>query len=332
MNNLKYSNFDAARADSYRFVVMPEHAGTRLDKLLSDQPAITSREMARRLIDEGAARLNGKKQSPATRVRADDVVQYHIPPPMPSPLMPESGPLNILYEDDAVAVIDKPPGIAVHPGPGPGRGGTLVNLLLHHCRDLSGVGGVLRPGIVHRLDKDTTGVMVVAKNDAAHLHLSEQFKAHSIGRSYLAIVVGQPAPDRGKVDLPLGRHGKHRMKRMVRPDGKPAITHWQVEKRIPPFALLRIQLATGRTHQIRVHMNEQGWPVACDPLYGEGRHRGLALPAPLQARLQKFGRQALHAAELVFVHPVTGESVAFQSPLPADMAKLLHMIENHLPA
>lgn len=310
-----------------RFLVLEENAGVRLDKLLSDQPAITSREMARRLIDEGAVQLNHKAVSPSTRVRRDDVVDYRIPPPVPSTVAPEPGPLNILYEDDALAVIDKAAGVTVHPGPG-NHSGTLVNFLLHHCKNLSGVGGVLRPGIVHRLDKDTTGVMVVAKHDVAHLHLSEQFKAHSIGRSYLAIVLGQPKADKGKVDLPLGRHSRHRMKRMVRPDGKQAVTHWQVEKRFPPFALLRVKLETGRTHQIRVHLDEQGWPVVCDPLYGRGRHRGLKLPAALMEQLEGFGRQALHAAELEFVHPVSGKTIRFVSPLPPDMAALLQAIES----
>lgn len=327
MSSSKSSNSDSAGAAPYRFVVLPEHAGTRLDKLLSDQPPISSREMAHRLISEGAVRLNGQTRTPATKVRPDDVVEYHIPPPVPSLVAPEPGPLDIIYEDDALLVIDKAAGITVHPGAG-NASGTLVNFLLHHCTNLSGIGGVQRPGIVHRLDKDTTGVMVVAKNDAAHLHLSAQLKAHSTGRTYLAIVLGQPDAASGKVDLPLGRHARHRKKRAVRPDGKPAVTHWKVEKRMAPFSLLRIRLETGRTHQIRVHMTQMGWPVACDPLYGEARHRGLKLPPPLMERLERFGRQALHAAELEFVHPVSGETLCFQSPLPPDMAGLLSAIEN----
>ena len=324
MNNSKSSNSETA-AELYRFVVLEENAGDRLDKLLSIQPPIASREMARRLIDEGIVTVNDTAESPSTRVRADDVVEYHIPPPAPSGVAPEPGPLSILYEDDALIVIDKAAGVAVHPGPG-NTSGTLVNYLLHHCKNLSGVGGVLRPGIVHRLDKETTGVMVAAKNDAAHLHLSEQFKAHSTGRSYLAIVIGQPERNEGKIDLPLGRHPKNRMKRMVRPDGKQAITNWTVVERHPPFALLRVKLDTGRTHQIRVHMNEQGWPVAGDPVYGQARHRGFKLPDALMEQLENFGRQALHAAELSFVHPVTGKAISIKSPLPPDMAALLEAI------
>lgn len=328
MSNSKSSSSDRPRADSHRIVVLPEHAGARLDKLLSAQPAIASREMARRLIDGGAVRLNGKAGAPATKVRPDDVVEFHVPPPTTSNLKPHPGALNVLHEDSALIVIDKAPGVSVHPGPN-GKGVTLVNLLLHHCSDLSGIGGVLRPGIVHRLDKDTTGVMVAAKHDAAHLHLSGQFKAHSIGRSYLAIVLGQPPRAEGKVDLPLGRHPKHRMKRMVQHGGKPAVTHWRVEKRLPPFSLLKLRLETGRTHQIRVHLSEQGWPVACDPLYGEARHRGLKLPPPLVERMERFGRQALHAEKLEFTHPDTGERLRFKSPLPPDMAELLRAVEEY---
>ena len=326
MSSSKSSNSDVAGAAPYRFVVLPEHAGARLDKLLSDQSVISPREMARRLISEGAVRLNDQTRTPATKVRQDDVVEFHIPSPAASLVAPEPGPLDILYEDDALLVIDKASGIPVHPGPG-NPTGTLVNFLLHHCTNLSGIGGVQRPGIVHRLDKDTTGVMVVAKHDAAHLHLSAQFKAHSTGRSYLAIVLGQPDTAAGRVELPLGRHARHRKKRAVRPDGKPAVTHWKVEKRMAPFSLLRLRLETGRTHQIRVHMNKMGWPLACDPLYGEARHRGLKLPPPLMECLEHFGRQALHAAELEFVHPISGESLRFQSPLPPDMAGLLSAIE-----
>ena len=327
MNSSKSSNSDASPADLHRFVVSPEYAGLRLDKLLGTQPAVTSREMARRLIDQGAVRLNHKAEPPSTKVRADDVVEFRIPPPVPSGIIPEPGELDILYEDDSLLVIDKRAGISVHSGPG-NTSGTLVNLLLHHCPSLSGIGGVMRPGIVHRLDKDTSGVMVVAKDDAAHLHLSEQFKTHSIGRSYLALVLGQPGAASGKVELPLGRHPRHRMKRCVREDGKRAVTHWRVKRRIPPFSLLRIRLETGRTHQIRVHMEEMGWPVAGDPLYGRGRHRGVGLPGALSALVERFGRQALHAAELEFVHPMSGKTLRFQSPLPQDMSALLRAIEN----
>ena len=327
MNSSKSSNSDAPANGPHQFTVQDQDAGGRLDKLLGGQPAVASREMARRLIEGGAVRVNGNPCSPSTRMRPGDVVVFRIPPPAPYGVAAEPGELKILHEDDWLVVVDKPAGVTVHPGPGH-PGGTLVNLLLYHCSSLSGVGGVRRPGIVHRLDKDTSGVLVVAKNDEAHVHLARQFKAHTIGRTYFALVIGQPPRQKGKIELPLGRHPKQRMKRAVQQDGKRAVTHWHVEKRLPPFCLLRVNLETGRTHQIRVHLQEQGWPVVGDPLYGRARHRGLDLAVPLREALDRFGRQALHAAELQFVHPRTGETRRFTSPLPADMAALMNAVED----
>ena len=325
MNSLKSSNSEPPQGANRHLAVESAAAGTRVDKWLSMQAGFHSREMARGLIDSGAVLLNGATAAPDTRVKAHDLVEWSIPPPKPMELRPEAVPLTVRYEDSELVVIDKPAGLVVHPGPGHSNG-TLVHFLLAHCENLSGIGGVQRPGIVHRLDKDTSGVLVVAKNDRAHQSLSQQFRAHSSERAYLAIVVGCPREDSGRIDLPLGRDIRHRMRQMVRPDGRRAVTHWYMERRLPPFSLMRLKLETGRTHQIRAHLCHQDWPVLCDPLYGRGRHRGMDLPPELREALHRFRRQALHAVELGFRHPVSSEWMWFQSPLPPDMASVLDTI------
>jgi len=318
-------------APVHRHEVAPEQAGLRLDKWLAAREGIVSREMARRLILQGSVRLNEARAEPDTRLRAHDRVEFSVPPPRPSELEPMPGPLEILFEDAHLLVLNKPAGLTVHPSPGH-RKKTLVHLLLAHCTALSGtalsgIGGELRPGIVHRLDKETSGVLVVAKSDRAHVGLAEQFRAHSIERTYRALVVGQPRGAMGTVALPLARDARHRLRQAVRLGGREAVTHWRVERRLGPFALLRVNLETGRTHQIRVHLAHEGWPVAGDALYGRKRHKGLELPPELMVRLDRFKRQALHAASLGFVHPVTGEALHFEAPLPADMAGLIAAIE-----
>ncbi|MBI4081401.1 MAG: RluA family pseudouridine synthase [Candidatus Lambdaproteobacteria bacterium] len=317
-----------AEAGVHRFTIAPEQAGQRFDKVLSGAEAIASREQARRLIIAGAATLNGQPAAPDARVRAGDTVAYRLPPPVETALVAEAAPLAALYEDAHLIVLDKPPGVAMHPGPGHGKG-TLVHFLLAHCRDLSGIGGALRPGIVHRLDKDTSGVVVVAKTDAAHLGLAEQFRVHSIEREYLALVVGNPRRESGTIDRPIARDPRDRMKRAVHERGKRAVTHWRVERRLPPFTLLRLRLETGRTHQIRVHLAAEGWPVLGDPLYGHARHRGLHLPEPVKLAIERFGRQALHAAVLAFTHPTTGARLHFEAPPPPDLAELLKLLAQH---
>lgn len=328
MNSSKSSNSDALANGPRRFIVQAQDAGSRLDKLLGGHPAVVSREMARRLIEDGTVRVNDNPCSPSTRMRPGDVVVFRIPPPAPYGVAPEPGELKILHEDDWLVVVDKPAGVTMHPGPGH-PGGTLVNLLLHHCSSLSGVGGVRRPGIVHRLDKDTSGVVVVAKHDRAHQHLAAQFQSREIGRTYVAVVIGQPPRDSGIIDLPLARHPTNRLKRVVQPGGKRAVTHWRIERRVPPFSLLRLRLETGRTHQIRVHLARQNWPVVGDPLYGGARHRGLQLAPPLRQVLERFNRQALHACQLAFDHPESGERLHFESPLPEDMQELIGAIDRH---
>jgi 23S rRNA pseudouridine1911/1915/1917 synthase len=315
----------------HRFQVAEDQAGTRLDKLLSGREGIVSREMARRLIVNGAVRVNSAPAAPDARVRPRDLVEFTVPPPEPVRLEPVSHPLDILYEDPHLIVLNKPAGLTVHPSPGH-RKSTLVHYLLAHCTELSGIGGELRPGIVHRLDKDTSGVLVVAKHDRAHQGLAAQFRAHSIERSYLALAVGSPPRDLGTIDLPVARDTRHRMRHAVRAGGRPAVTHWRVEHRLGPFTLLRLNLETGRTHQIRVHLAHENWPLLGDPLYGRGRHRGLELPPALMARLNGFRRQALHAASLGFSHPLSGARLHFEAPLPEDFAELIAAIAEALPS
>ena len=337
-----------------RHVVTAEQAGQRFDRVLAGLPGIASRQAALRLIAAGDARLaaagDGKPAAPSRKLRAGDVIAYRVPPPVPASAQPEPDgpPLDILYEDEWLAVVNKPAGLSMHPGPGH-PGGTLVNRLLAHCRDLSGIGGIVRPGIVHRLDKDTSGIVVVAKRDAAHAALAAQFKAHTIHRVYLALVVGRPEAERGTIDLPLARHPTQRVKRAVVASagvraaeahigvhsagrsggrGKRAVTHWAVARRLGPLTLLRVTLETGRTHQIRVHLAHAGWPVLGDPLYGSpARVKGLRLPDAVKARLLAFPRQALHAAELGFVHPGTGKQLRFTTEMPGDLAGVVGELE-----
>ena len=301
---------------------MTQETDGRLDQVLAELHGISSREMARRLILQGAVCLNGRPGEPSSRTKAGDEIVYTLLPPERTAIPAQAAELDIVHEDAAVIVINKAPGVPMHPGPGHRRG-TLVNFLLAHCVDLAGIGGTLRPGIVHRLDKDTSGLVVVAKTDPAHHQLAAQFKAHAIHRIYRAIVVGRPPRDQGTIDLPLARHKANRIKRSVMVEGKRAVTHWGVEVRLGGFTLLRLRLETGRTHQIRVHLAHEGWPVLGDPLYGQARHRGLNLDPALMERLDGLRRQALHAAELGFRHPITGEAMHFTTALPSDLQAVL---------
>ena len=313
--------------DPSSFTVEAASAGTRLDIFLGGLPGIASRQMARRLILQGAVTLNGRDGEPSSRLKAGDRIAYLLPPPEPSPLAPEKAPLRVLFEDSALIVLDKPSGVAMHPGPGHPQG-TLVNFLLAHCGDLSGIGGVLRPGIVHRLDKDTSGVVVAAKHDSAHQHLAAQFKAHSVHRQYEALVMGKVPQNAGTIDLPLARMRSNRFKRAVVEGGSRAVTHWRVLRRWGAITKLALRLETGRTHQIRVHLSHQGWPVLGDPLYGLNRHRGLGLDADLVNLLERLGRQALHAAELGFKHPESGETLKFSTPPPPDFEEVTEGLES----
>lgn len=295
-------------------------AGVRLDSFLSEGAGI-SRSAAARLCDEGRVCVNGRTAAKNTRLSAGDTVDYEIPAPRESAAVAEDIPLDIIYEDDDLLVINKPTGMVVHPAAG-NEEGTLVNALLYHCRgSLSGIGGELRPGIVHRIDKDTSGLLAVAKNDAAHLSLSAQLEDHSMYRVYHALVSGGFREDEGTVNLPIGRHPRDRKKMAVVPGGREAITHYRVLARYGQVSYLALRLETGRTHQIRVHMAAKGHPLLGDTVYGGGNTSFEKKHASL------FSGQCLHAKELSFCHPRTGEEMSFSSPLPPDFLRLLSILD-----
>jgi 23S rRNA pseudouridine1911/1915/1917 synthase len=301
----------------------------RLDRFLAVAFPELSRSQIKRLIDEGAVTLDGADAKAALKLRGGEKISVTLPEPAPVETAPEPIPLSILYEDAALIVIDKPAGLVVHPAPGH-PGGTLVNALLHHCDDLGGIGGELRPGIVHRLDKDTSGVMVASKNDAAHLNLARQFKRHSIRRRYRALVHGLVKQAEGTVDQEIGRHPVHRKKMSVQcRRGRRAVTHWRVLSRYDRdrLSLLELSLETGRTHQIRVHLSALGHPVVGDPLYGNPRLVRALEDARLEKLIRSLNRQFLHAWLLGFEHPETGEYLEFQAPMPAELQTILAYLE-----
>ncbi|HYC17610.1 MAG TPA: RluA family pseudouridine synthase [Pseudolabrys sp.] len=313
--------------------IAPADAGLRLDRVLAAHVANMSRSHLKALILAGQVKIGARTiRDPAATVKSGDVVTVTLPPPELAAPQGETIPLNIVYEDDSIIVIDKPKGLVVHPAAGHASG-TLVNALIAHCgASLSGIGGVKRPGIVHRLDKDTTGLMIVAKTDKAHRALSGQFAAKTQGairRGYLALVWGAPDRPKGTIDLPLGRHAHARDKQAVRDDGRPAVTHWQVLERFvgtdrkPVASLLACTLETGRTHQIRVHLAHAGHPLLGDATYGTGfKTKASRLGPQARAALGALGRQALHAYLLAVEHPETGEVLEFQSELPGDLRRL----------
>jgi len=296
------------------------HAGWRLDRALADAVPTLSRERLKSLIRSGAVKAAGSPlRDPAIKVKGDEELRLEVPEPKPAHNEPQDIPLKVVFEDEHLLVVDKPAGFVVHPAAG-NFDGTLVNALLHHCGgSLSGIGGVARPGIVHRIDKDTSGLLVVAKTDVAHEGLAKQFAAHSIDRRYLAIVDGVPRHLGGTVNAPLARSSANRKKIAIVEEGrgKRAVTHWKRLDALRGAALMECRLETGRTHQVRVHMASIGHPLLGDPVYGRA---GMA-----HGKLLKdldFHRQALHAAELGFVHPVTKNRLSFSSPMPSDMQEL----------
>ena len=302
-------------------------AGLRLDVYLSrededDSPAL-SRSAAAKLIARGEVTLNGKTAGKNDRLTPGDVIEYTLPDPEPIDALPEDIPLDVVYEDKDLLVINKPSGMVVHPAPG-NPSGTLVNALLYHCRgDLSGINGALRPGIVHRIDKQTSGLLVVAKNDETHRRLAAELEGHRITREYHALVQGGFSSDSGTVDLPIGRHPVDRKRMAVIRDGhasRPAVTHYTVAERFGDVTYLVLRLETGRTHQIRVHLSSMGHPLLGDTVYGGGR------TAFEKRHANLFDGQCLHAARLTFVHPATGEEMTFTCPLPPDFAALLELL------
>ncbi len=292
----------------------------RLDSFLAERLPL-SRTRVVSLIDEGQVSINGRQVAKRTRVRPGDVIVIAVPPERETTLDPEDIPLEVRYEDEHLAVIEKPAGLVVHPAPGHASG-TLVNALLHHLDRLSGIGGDTRPGIVHRLDKDTSGLMVVAKRDEAHRMLSAALSRREIRRGYLAAVWGHVDEDRFTVDRPIGRDPRDRKRMTVRHDGRPAVTHVRRLERWVAADLIALRLQTGRTHQVRVHMLSVGHPVVADPIYAVGRERGFGGAGArwAEAFARRAGRLFLHAAHLSFAHPLTGAPLSFSSPLPEPLA------------
>ena len=296
---------------SDKYVVSGDEAGMRLDVFVSGSDPGLSRSYAQKLIGEGLIKVNGVKVKANYRLRDGEEVVATIPPPVELAVLPEPIPLDVYYEDSDLVVVNKPRGMVVHPAEGNHKG-TLVNALLYHCRDLSGINGVLRPGIVHRIDKETSGLLMVAKNDLIHEGLAEQLKEHTVTRGYVALAHGILAHNRGMIDAPIGRDPSDRQRMAVNyRNGKEAVTHYRVLDRKNNFTLLDLRLETGRTHQIRVHMSYTGHPLAGDTRYGPARpHLGLA-------------GQFLHAYRLGFIHPGTQKYLEFRSPLPEELQIIL---------
>ena len=293
-----------------------DRAGERLDAFLARSLPDLTRSAAQRLLEEGAVTLGGKPAKKNAKTAPGDVVEVALPDPRPVEVVPQDIPLDVVYEDEHIIVVNKPVGLVVHPAPGH-PDGTLVNALLYHCgTSLSGINGEVRPGIVHRIDRDTSGLIIAAKNDRAHLALSAQLQDHSLARVYEAVVVGSLREDDGTVDAPIGRHPVDRKKMAIVPGtGRPAVTHWRVLGRYPGYTHVECRLETGRTHQIRVHMASIGHPLLGDTVYGSKK------PWP------GLAGQCLHARKLRFVHPVTGEAVELECPLPDWFERVLRQLD-----
>ena len=304
---------------------------TRLDLFLSRELVGETRSAVQRLIESDHVLIDGKSVRPSLKLKGGECISLEIPAPTVAEPLPEIIPLEVLYEDGDLIVINKPAGMVVHPGAG-NSSGTLVNALLAHCTDLSGIGGELRPGIVHRLDKGTSGVMVAAKNDRTHQGLSAQFSVHSIKRIYLAFVYGNPQEESGKIEGIIGRHPTERLRQSGKArHGKYAVTRWRVRGRYGRIALIEVRLETGRTHQIRVHLSEAGFPLVGDPLYPDGGRFNNISDTRLRKQITALGRQALHARTLGFVHPVTGQYLEFSAEFPTDIATLGEYLDTSIP-
>jgi 23S rRNA pseudouridine1911/1915/1917 synthase len=306
------------------FSLTPEDVGERLDRYLTRQLPMHSRAYLQQLIAEQQILVNGRTTKPSYHLRAGDRISVSLPPPKPSGILPQPIPLDVLYEDAYLLVVNKMAGMVVHPSPG-NASGTLVNALLAHCPQLSGIGGIERPGIVHRLDKDTSGVIVVAKDDATHRGLARLFAARQVRKRYLAIVQGNIRDAEGVIDAAVGRHPVYRQKMSTHTRvGRQAVTEFRVLERFGLYTLVELQPRTGRTHQIRVHMAVVGHPLLGDPTYG--RPQKARQRSPLEHQLAWFRRQALHAWILGLVHPATGEWLECRAPLPADLEQLLAIL------
>jgi 23S rRNA pseudouridine1911/1915/1917 synthase len=315
--NTSRNSPDWEASEPIEWTVGPEYVAQRIDKFITEAlEEDISRTQVQQWMKDGHVTVNGKAAKSNYKLSTQDVISITIPEPVDIALTPEDIPLNVVYEDSDVIVVNKPRGFVVHPAPGH-YSGTLVNALLFHCRDLSGINGVLRPGIVHRIDKDTTGLIMAAKNDKAHISLAEQLKEHTVNRKYIALVHGNIQHDHGTIEAPIGRDAHDRkMYTVTEKNSKHAVTHFAVLERFGDYTLVELKLETGRTHQIRVHMKFIGHPLVGDPMYGKSKGA------------MSLEGQALHAAVLGFVHPRTGETLQFAAPLPADMEQLLNGLRN----
>lgn len=301
----------------YDFIVNKENEGIRIDKFISEELEEKSRSFIQSLIENKNVTVNGIVKKSNYKLKENDNISINVPMAEKYTIEPENIPIDIIYEDNDVIVVNKARGMTVHPAPGVFTG-TLVNALLYHCSDLSGINGVLRPGIVHRIDKDTTGVIVVAKNDKAHNSLALQLKDHSMTREYVALVEGVIKADAGTIDAPLARDPKDRIKMAIVKDGRHAVTHYTVLERLEKNTLVQCRLETGRTHQIRVHLSSIKHPLVGDPVYGYKKQRF------------SINGQLLHAKKLGFIHPTTGTYMEFSSDLPQDFTRILHILQNEL--
>ncbi len=300
----------------YKYIVKNEDKGKRLDRYVTEQNAEITRTAVQRLIDEKNILVNGKEQKASYKVNENDVVEVEIPEPKKIEIKAENIPIEVIYEDSDIVVVNKPKGMVVHPGNG-NLDGTLVNAIMAKCGDsLSGIGGEIRPGIVHRIDKDTSGLLIVAKNDKAHVNLSEQIKAHKVKKTYIALVRGVVRENEATIDMPIGRSKTDRKKMAVCKDGKNAVTHIKVLKRWEHYTLLQVNIETGRTHQIRVHLSYIGYPIIGDYTYSNGKN--------------EFGvvGQCLHAQKLEFKHPITNKIMELEAPLPEYFQEIIQKLDN----
>jgi len=327
-NVVTEENCDKGSGKKFSIQAAAKDQGRRLDQFLSEADLHLSRSQAKKLIEEGTILLNQKPTKPSTHLKRGDIVSGVLLKPEPLALSPEPLPLTILYEDSSIIVVDKPAGMVVHPAYG-NPSGTLVNALLYYCKDLAGINGIIRPGIVHRLDKDTSGVMVVAKDDQAYHELAKQFKNRTVEKAYMAIAYGQFSKEEGLIDSAIGRHPNQRKRMSTRTKrGRMAITRWRVIERFDVFTLLEIFPQTGRTHQIRVHLSSIGHPILGDPMYGRKGRPGAIHDPMLRECIRRINRQALHAHRLAFRHPQTEKRVEFESPIPHDIRNVLEWLRS----
>jgi 23S rRNA pseudouridine1911/1915/1917 synthase len=313
--------------DPATFTIDDAQQGSRLDSFLAASIAEISRTRLQRAIEDGDVLVNDRPAKSSYRLRLGDRLEIDLPEPLPTELLAERIPLKIIYEDDDLIVVDKPAGMVVHPGSGI-QSGTLANALAYHFNQLSGVAGVVRPGIVHRLDKETSGLLLAAKNDLSHERLSDEFRDRQVYKAYTALVYGRVSRNRGEIEARIGRSPRNRTRMTVLTGGagRAAHTIFEVAGRYQDFTLLKVQIKTGRTHQIRVHMAHIGHPVVGDSSYGGGREK-LVSSSTLRLAIQKLGRHFLHSAELGLKHPRTGEELRFSSPLPDELAHFLSQVQ-----